>query len=215
MATKKIISDQVLTKLAGGYADGSFPIDERDIWKALEQKINALFKLRHFDTTLASGETIPDNAMIAVYENVTVTSFNEKSKATLPVNPISLPKNMGIFLIYDPAHPDRPFVPIQRGQGSLLLVDKLLNDLNGRLWYEPRNKDVIFSKDITTLNVDAVTMELCVFEMSQYSSTDILPVPSDFEQILVAELVKEFSPVTAEDGTVNVWTAANQNVIKQ
>lgn len=210
--TKKNFSDMVLYKLASGIPDASFPVDERDIWDSLEHKVNAMFKLKHFDTTLPSGETIPENTMIAVYENVAVSSFNEKSKATLPVTPISLPKNMGVYLIYDPNYPDRPFVPVQRGQGSLLLVDKLLNDLMGRIWYEPRNKDVVFSKDITLFGVTSVTMELCVFEISNYSITQDMPIPADFIGQLEDELIAEFSAVVAETGAVNNFTNLGQTI---
>lgn len=211
MSSKKIISDQVLIKLSGGFVDNSFPVDERDIWKALEQKINGLFKLHQFDQTLASGETIPENTMIATYEDVAVTSFGEKSKSTLPIIPISLPKNVGIFLIYNSAYPDMPFIPIQRGQGALLKSDTLLNDMQGMISYEPKNNVVVYSKDITLLGFSTVTMELCVLDMSQYSATDTLPVPADMESRLVDELTQEFAPVTAESGQVNNFTTAGQN----
>jgi len=210
--TKKEFSDMILYKLAGGIPDSGFPIDERDIWDALEHKINEMFKMRYLDNTLPSGETIPENTMIAVYEDIAVTSFGEKSKATLPINPITLPKNMGIFLVYSSEYPDRPFIPVQRGQGSLLLLDKLLNDLNGRIWYEPRNADLIFSKDITTFGITTVTMELCVMEISNYTITQDLPIPADYIGRLEDELVKEFAPVLAESGLVNNFSNAGQTV---
>lgn len=213
--TKKLISDQVLYKLNGGVPDSAFPVDERDIWKALEQKINGLFKLHHFDTTLPSGETIPENTMIATYENNTVVSDNERSYALLPIQPISLPKSVGIYLVYDPNYPDMPFIPIQKGQRALLRTDSLLSDIMGQISYEPNNNRIIFNKDITTLGIDVVTMELCIFDISQYTINQYLPIPSDYEEKIVNELVQEFSPVTAETGQVNNWTTAAQNEIKK
>jgi hypothetical protein len=113
--TKKIISDQVLFRLYGGFPDLSAPVQEEDVWKATEQKVNSLFKLRHLDTTLPSGETIPENTMIATYEGIAVTGLdNGTSKALLPAIPISLPKNMGVYLIYhaEPCRLSRlPFYP--------------------------------------------------------------------------------------------------------
>lgn len=207
--TKKLISDAVLYKLNGGVPVKGFPVQEEDIWSSLEQKINALFKLKQFDTTLPSGETMPENTMIATYENNTVTSLNNgKSTAPLPVIPISFPKNMGIYLVYD--NPDVPFIPLQRGQLSLLKVDSLLNDLNGQIGYEPKNNTLVFTKDLTTFGISSVTMELCVFDMSQYSATDILPIPSDYEQILEDQLVAEFAPVVAKTGIVSNYTNPSQ-----
>lgn len=211
MSTKKIISDQVLLKLSGGFVDNSFPVDERDIWKALEQKINDTFKLKHFSETLPSGETIPDSTMIATYTDNTVTSTgNGKSTTPLPINPISLPKNMGIFLIYDPNNPDVMFIPLQRGQLSLLKADTLLNDLNGEVGYEPKNNIITFTKDLTTLGITSVTQELCVFDISLYSATSVLPIPADMEEKLVNELYAQFSPVQPESGVVNNFTNAGQ-----
>lgn len=210
-STKKIISDQVLIRLSGGYPDSAFSIDERDVWKSLDQKINAKFKVRHFEVTLNQGETMPENTMLATYENVAVTSFGAgKSKAILPINPISLPKNMGIYLIYDPEHPDNPFIPLQRGQLMLLRADELLNDLGGQIGYEPKNSYILFTKDLTMFGISSVTMELCVFDMSQYGITDRLPIPSDYEDELVTELVNEFAPVPPENAIVNNYTTANQ-----
>lgn len=213
--TKKLISDQVLYKLAGGIPDGAFPVDERDIWKATEQKINSLFKLHHLDTTLPSGETIPESAMIATYEGIAVVSSGEKSYALLPVQPISLQRDMGIFLVYDPNFPEMPFIPLRKSMSALLRTDTLLSDLMGQISYTPSNDRVFFSKDLTTMGIDLVTMELCVLDISQYTINQYLPVPSDYEERIVNELIQEFSPVTAESGQVNNWTTAGQNVIKQ
>jgi len=209
--SKKMIAEQVCFRLYGGYPDTAAPVQYEDVYKAAEQKANALFKLKQFDTTLPSGETIPENTMIATYEDVAVTTFGVgKSKSTLPVTPISLPKNAGIFLVYDPERPDNPFIPVQRGQGAILKADTLLNDLMGLVWYEPKNNVLIYSKDLTMLGVSSVTMELCVLDFSEYGETDILPIPSDMEERLVTELYEMFSGVTPENGIVNNITTAEQ-----
>lgn len=214
--TKQIIAEQLLYKLYGGIYDVNSPVQPEDVYKATEQKINGLFKLKHFDTTLPSGETIPENTMIATYENITVLSLgNGKSTAQLPVIPISLPKSMGIYLVYDPNHPDNFFIPLQRGQNALLKVDTLLNDLMGQFGYEPKSDYILFTKDLTTYGITKVTMELCVFDMSQYSVTDVLPIPADMEQTIVNELYAQFSPVTPESGIVNSYTTVGQNQVKQ
>lgn len=213
--TKKLISDGVLYKLAGGVPHPSFPVHEEDVWASLDNKVNSLFKLKHFDTTLPSGETMPEAAMIATYENRTVTSFGSgKSKVTLPIVPISLPKNMGIYLIYDPNHPDSPFIPLQRGQLMLLRADELLNDINGQIGYEPKNSYILFTKDLTMFGVTSVTMELCVLEMSQYTSTQDLPIPADYIDPIKEELVQEFAPVLAKSGFVNNFTNPTQQPVK-
>jgi hypothetical protein len=213
--TKKLISDAVLYKIAGGVPTPSFMVHEQDIWASLNYKINAMFKVRHFDSTLASGEMLPENSMIATYENITVTSMdNGKSYATLPINPISLPLNMGIFMIYDPNYPDNFFIPLQRSQLALLRADELLNNLMGEIGYEPKNDRVIFTQDITMYNIPKVTMELCVLNISDYGVTDALPIPSDYVDGLIQELTNEFAPIIAKTGIISNFTNPTQQPVK-
>lgn len=219
--TKRLVSDQVLFRIYGGFPDVNAPVQKYDIWKALEQKINSLFSMQQFSLNLPSGETIPNNLALATYEDITVTrTSNERSKATLPVMPITLPRNAGINEIRPVLNivssGDRmlgqPFIPIQAGQGYLLQADSLLNDMMGQISYEPSQKTVIFSKDITTLGMTKVDMKLVVFDMSQYSETDVLPIPADMEQQIINELIQQFAPVQAESGIQNpVTTAGQQN----
>lgn len=217
--TKKQFSDMVLYKLAGGIPDSGFPIDERDIWDALEHKVNAMFKMQQFKMNLPSGGTIPDGMYLATYEGVAVTrTSNERSKCTLPVLPISLPRNAGINEIRPVLNlvesGDRmlgnPIIPVQPGQSFLLQADKLLNDLLGQWSYEPNGKTVIFSKDLTTYGISSVDMKLVVFEISNYTINQDMPIPADFTGQLEDEIIAEFAPVAAEAGYVNNFTNAGQ-----
>lgn len=212
MSSKKVIAEQVLYKLAGGIPDTNFPIDQRDLFKALEQKINSYFLLRHFDKTLPTGGSAPEHTMIATYSGITVTSMatNKKSYSTLPVQPISLPVNAGIYLVYHADYPDMPFIPLLRGDTALLRTDSLLSDIMGQISYEPKNNIIIYNRDLTLIDMSEVTMELCVLDISLYAETDRLPIPPDYEDRIIQELIAEFSPVMAESGKVNVWTNVNQ-----
>jgi hypothetical protein len=210
-STKKILAEQVMFKLEGGWPDIAAAVQEEDLYKRIEQKVNAKAKLQHFNQTLASGETIPDGLFIATYDGISVSSYQDRSKATLPVKPISLPRNMGIFRIYNEQYPDNDFIPLQRGQMALLRSDVLLNDLIGDIGYEPRNEDVVFSKDLTLMGVSEVSMELVVMDMSLFSVTQALPIPADMEEEIVNELVAEYAPVQPETGAVNKFTTIKNN----
>ncbi len=215
MSSKRLISDQVLYRLSGGSPDVSFPVQKQDVWKALEQLVNSMFKLTQFSENLPSGETIPNGLSIATYESVDVSSYGDVSKATLPVIPIMLPKNMGIFDV-------RPamslpnvsgmfsFIPLAKGSYQLLRNNFLLNDLMGQIGYEPRNKDVVFTKNISLLGVTKVDMDLVVMEIASYSETDTLPIPADMEATIIEKLVMQFSTVTPESGQVNLISSAGQ-----
>lgn len=222
--TKKLISESVLYKLAGGIPTKSFPIHEEDIWSSLEQKINAMLGMRQFNMTLPSGETIPDNLVLATYQDVTVSSFNSgNAKSILPVMPVSLPRNAGINEIRPvlnlTSSGDRilgnPMIPLLAGQNYLLQADSLLNSLQGQFAYEPNGRNVIYTSDITTFSITKVDMKLVVFDMSQYGINDYLPIPSDYEAELEAQLIQEFAPVVAKTGVVSNFTNPTQAPIKQ
>lgn len=218
MSNKRVIADQVLYRIYGGVPDSAAPVQLPDVYKALEQKINAQFALRHFQVTLPNAQTIPDNLAIATYTDVTVLSTgNGKSYSTLPIIPISLPRSLGVQEIRpvigftgNTRMLGNPFIPLQYGQGFLLNADKLLNELFGQIAYEVSGKTVTYSKDLINFGVSKVDMRLVVFDMSQYAETDELPIPSDYEEALINELVLQFSAVVPESGIVNSYTVAGQ-----
>jgi hypothetical protein len=221
MATKKQISDSVLYKIYGGVPDSGGPVDERDVWFALEDKVNSLFKLQHFSVNLPSGGTIPDGLHLATYEDVVVSrTSNERSSCTLPVTPVSLPRNMGINEITPVLNINEsgdkilgnPVIPLQSGQAFLLKADTLLNDLMGQFGYEVYGKTIRFTKDLTTYGITKVDMKLLVFEISQYGVTDELPIPADYLSEIEDELIREFAAVMPENGIVNNFSNAGQTV---
>lgn len=212
---KRTIADQVLFKIQGGYPDAASPVQYPDIYKALEQKINADFKTQHFAQTLASGDTIPEHAMIATYEDVVVTESDNglKSEATLPVTPISLPRNMGIWNVYAQEVPYNSFIPLLPGQANLLRSQVLINELMGQVGYSPKRNTIKFEKNIIHLGVSTVTMELLVLDLSAYSDTDALPIPPDYEAGIIEYLTKLFAPVQQGDKENDAYTEVNK--IKQ
>jgi len=217
--TKKNFSDMVLYKLAGGIPDNSFAVDERDIWDSLDHKVNAMFKMQQFSMNLPSGGTIPDSLHLATYEDVAVTrTSNERSKCTLPITPISLPRNAGVNEIRPVINlvdsGDRllgnPIIPMQSGQNFLLKADKLLNDLLGQWSYEINGNTVVFSKDLTVYDITKVDMKLVVFDITNYTINEDMPIPADYIGQLEDEIIKEFAPIVAENGLVNNYTNAGQ-----
>lgn len=208
--TKYLMAEQVLIRLAGGFRDVSQSVQMEDVVKSIEQVINSMFQMQYYSSVLPSGETVPDNLMIAYYENIAVVTDGDKSKALLPIMPISLPRNMGVFRVTDSNGND--YIPVPLGQGSLLNADKLLNNLLGQVWYEIKNFTVQFSKDIKLLGVDTVNMYLVVMDISLYSNTDPLPVPKNMEEEIIERVYVKFERVMAESGIVNNYSPAEQQI---
>lgn len=203
-STKFLMAEQVLLRLAGGYRDVAQSVQMEDVIKAIEQVINTMFQTQYYSATLPTGETIPDNLMIAYYEDIAVTSYGDKAKAQLPIVPISLPRNMGIYRVVN--QDDIDFIPVPLGQGALLKADKLLNDLMGSVYYEVRKNQVIFSKDITLLDVTTVNMYLVVMDISLYANTDPLPIPANMEEEIIEKVFAKFVAIAPETGIVNSYS---------
>jgi hypothetical protein len=203
-STKFLLAEQVLTRLAGGYRDVAQSVQMEDVVKAIEQVINTMFQTQYYSATLPTGETIPDNLMIAFYEDIAVASYGDKAKAELPIVPISLPRNMGVYRVVNTN--DIDFIPVPLGQGALLRADKLLNDLLGSVYYEVRKNEIVFSKDITLLDVTSVNMYLVVMDISLYSNTDPLPIPANMEEEIIEKTFAKFAPIVPETGIVNSYS---------
>ena len=137
MTTKYKIAEQVLFKLYGGAIDISNPVQPQDVIEAVNQEVNVLLKTQHFSVTLPAGDTIPENLMIATYNDVAVTSFGgKKAKALLPAMPIALPRNMGVFEVSDDEYFSNLFIPLLAGQANLVSSQPMISTLLGQTGYE-------------------------------------------------------------------------------
>lgn len=208
--TKRLIADQVLYRLYGGESPVSAEVQEPDIIKAAEQLINAKIRSRHFEVTLPSGDTIPENTMIATYESQTVTSSGTISYMNLPVQPISLPRNMGVFAVYSPLYPEMVFIPLQAGMRPLMRTDAILNDLFGMVTYELKGNKLVFNKNLTLLDIGVLDVDIVVLDMNAYSETDVLPIPADLEDEIVQELFEKFSNVEGKGDKVDNYSPQQQ-----
>jgi hypothetical protein len=198
MTSKKKISEQVLYRINGGMQSVTAPVQQEDVWEALSQLINTLFKTQNFADTLQMGDTIPNGLLMATYEDITLVPITGGMKcyALLPITPVALPRNMGIYQISVYKDFRTLFIPLQAGQQFLLDGVVLINDLLGQVGYEVYGKKIVFTRDFTTYDANLkVHMRLVIFDLSQYGDTDILPIPADMETSIVDQLVQQFAPV--------------------
>lgn len=194
------LSEQILSLIEGGDQKVASSLSMNEIKVACGQVINSLLKAEYFTVNAKMGETIPNGSILALYENIPVERSNGKSQATLPIKPLKLPRNMGIWGIY-PKYTtdgnyeyDKEFIPIQMGQSALIKSQPLINDLLGQVGYENFGDKLIFTKDIKQLFPDVVlSMRLAVMDISQYSDYDPLPILPEMEQEVIMQVVKLYT----------------------
>lgn len=218
------LSEEINRLLSGGNTiQAASNISDNELRIAIGQVANKRLKAEYFATNLQLGETIANGSMLGLYEDIEVVSYNGKSKSTLPIKPIQMPRNMGVFAIYPKYKSngnydlDNEFVPLQMGQGGLLKSQSLINDLLGQIGYEVFGGDVIYTKDIKSLFPDVVVaMRLAIMDFSQYGDYDILPITPEIEWDIKNEVVKLYSGIGISDNLVDSTTKNQQNIpVKQ
>ena len=205
--------------LSAGDIQAASSVSINEIKISICQVCNEMLKTEHFQINEKMGEKIPNGAILGLYEDIPVLISNGKSKATLPVKPQKLPRNMGIYAIY-PKYTldgnyeyDKEFIPLQMGQFGLLQSQKLLNDLMGQVGYENYGMELMFTKNIKSYYPDVVlAMRLAIMDFSLYGDYDPLPILPEMEWQVKKEVLALYSKEPLTDLLIDDTSKQQQNV---
>jgi hypothetical protein len=208
------LSEEILRMLDGGQIQSASAVSANEVKIAIGQVANSLLKVDYLTVNAKLGETIANGTVLGLYEGITPTSYQTgKSKATLPIKPLKLPRNMGIFSVFLSHEPDNEFIPLQMGQRNLLASQPLINDLLGQVGYENFGLELVFTKDLPLLYPDkTLSMRLAIMDISEYGDYDVLPLLPEHEFQIKQEVVKMFSGIGIADKLVDSTTKQNQNI---
>jgi hypothetical protein len=188
--TKYSIAEQVMLRLKNGRPDLANQLDMRDVIAMVPQVAAKSFQIGYFNTTLPSGETIPDGLMLATF-TIPVTHGEKQSTATLPARPISLPRQMGVFAVYDPAEPFTAYIPALPGQMAMLDSQPLMKKwANFCVIYEVNGGKLVFKNKIIP---NTLTCQMFIADIAGVSDTDPIPVTQDMELEIVGKLFEFFA----------------------
>lgn len=212
------LAEEISKVLNQGFIQEATSTSLNEIKISICQVANNLLKIDYFSTNVKMGEAIDNGSVLGLYEGIECSSWNGKSKATLPIKPLKMPRNMGVFAIYPKYKSngiyelDKEFIPLQMGQSGLLKSQPLLNDLLGQVGYEVFGNDVIFTKDIKSLFPEiTLAMRLAILDFSQYDDWDILPILPEQEWQIKQEVIKLYSQVGIADMVVDPTSKQLQN----
>lgn len=213
------LSEEILKAISGGNLQGATNVSLNEIKISIGQVCNQLLKVEHFSVNEKMGEKIPNGSVLGWYENISVSTWNGKSKCSLPIKPLKLPRNMGVFAIYpkyttdDNYDVDKEFIPLQMGHSSLIKSQPMINGILGQVGYEVFGNDVIFTKDIKALFPNAVVaMRLVIMDISQYGDWDVLPILPEQEWQVKQDVMKLYSTVGVSDLLVDATTKQQQGI---
>ncbi len=213
------IAEQALEIIEGAGEATASTVTINDLKLSAGQIINQLLKVDYLNVNLKMGELIPNGSVLALYEEIPVLSANGKSYSSIPIKPLKLPRNMGVWSIF-PRYTtsgnyemDKEFIPLQMGQSALIKSQPLLNGLLGQVGYECLGDKIYYTKDIKTLFPECVVaMRMVIMDVSQYGDWDILPVLPEQEFTVIQELVKLYSAQPIPDRTVDPTNKELKNV---
>ena len=195
--TKKILAEQI-QRLYARFIDKENPsdiIDTREIILLVGQSLNKVLKLQVAESFKAGMIDVPKCNLIEYTAAVTADTGNSRAYITLPVIPLTLPMDMGIWSIAAATGAMSPYIPIP-AQDVLVFQGANLSYLEGKTGYYVQGKRVYFTKNITlTANgtVTSVVVNLLTMDLSQFGDNDFLPISPEVESTIIADVLETIS----------------------
>lgn len=188
MITKGKITDQILRLYTGGSPNDEKEISRDDINLLVGQVINRLLKLEHASVNMASGDMYPPHTLITQYSITLSGTMNSDGAmvdkfAKLPVMPISLPRNMGVWSVSMSA---TEFIPFQSGQETMISSQDQLQYLENQIGYYVEGDVVRFTKDPSG---SSIRIKLLIIDPTVMGEYDYLAIPAEMEEVVVKEVL--------------------------
>lgn len=145
------------------------------------------------------------NIKKCIYEDL--PTYSNKSKATLPTQPINLPRGMGVWKLFSASDPFVSFIPVSSGEMFLYAgrISGAMDELNVYEYHD--NKTLIVNKSVTDIPSD-MKIQLLVVDPEQLGEYDLLPIPADMEFEVIASVLTILQPQRQSDETND----NNQNI---
>lgn len=196
--TKTILAEQI-QRLYARFLDKDNPsdvIDLREVLALVNQSINKVLKLQVAESFKAGMIDVPKcNLVEYTVSTVTQDTGNNRAYITLPVIPLTLPMDMGIWSIAAATGAMTPYIPIP-AQDVLVFQGANLSYLEGKIGYYLQGKRVYFTKNITlTANgsVSSVVVNLLVSDISSLTDADMLPISPEVESAIIDDVLQTIS----------------------
>lgn len=186
----------------------SFKYDVSQISNALAEIQTAAAATSTIITTQSPVIIGGNSGQLAEITNFSKTEYTESDvsfgSVTLPVQPVSLPDNMGIWSVH--ADPLNPFIPLPvHGVGiynriSHTNISAAFNNVN--TYRIENNKTLVFNQ-LTTSLPDQLTIQMAVVDPDILGELDLLPIPADMEGQVISKVLQLMGVNMATDNVNN------------
>jgi hypothetical protein len=194
MATTKNILSEQIQRIYSRFIDKDnikSVIDEREIKLLVNQSINKVLKLQVAESFKAGMIDVPKCNIVEYTCAVTSQPANTRAFITLPVIPINLPMDMGIWTISASNAAMTPYIPIP-SQDVIVFQGTNLSALEQQVGYYMQGKKVYFTKDITTVangSISSVLVNLLVSDFSTQGDNDLLLISPEVENSIIEDVL--------------------------
>ena len=198
MAVSKSVLSEQIQRIYARFLDKDNPSDVISIPEVMllvSQAINKILKLEVAESFKAGLVDVPKCSLIQYTASVTADAPNNRSYITLPVIPLTLPLDMGIWSISASSAAMTPYIPIP-AQDVLVFQGANLSYLEGQIGYYVQGKKVYFTKDITLAgngSISSVVINILASDFSQFTDTDMLPISPEVESAVITEVLNIIS----------------------
>lgn len=212
MATRISIAEQIQRDYVRALgADPKQPmkesIDRREMYPLINQVANELLAIV-IKSAIKIGDLSINSSIIATYSNIAVKQEHGRYYVTIPVYPIILPRNMGVYSIIPqagtaPALTDgRPFIPITQDDWDVL-GDTDINDagmLEGQVAFQVEGRKAFFTKNPT---VTLVKLKLVISDPNLIGDNDPYPITPELEASLIERVLDILKSNTGKKTNTN------------
>lgn len=200
MTTKGKISEQIqrLYSRFKGERENATPVfDKRELYELINQSINKALSVQTLNSFKEGNIEVP-SCNIILYKGITVNS-DHTSYASLPVFPIKLPMEMGVWEVTQANNPLNPFIPVPM-EYAQLIQGTIVSALEQKVGYYVEAGSVTsglsttpiarvrFLTDISA-TYPTVDMRLLVSDISTLDAADYLPLSADLEAVVIADVL--------------------------
>jgi hypothetical protein len=198
MATTKYKLAEQIQRIYARFLDKDNPsdvIDIREVKLLVEQTINKVLKAQVAESFQLGLVDVPKCSLIEVTRTVTSDTANNRSYITLPVIPLTLPMDIGVWSISALTAAATPYIPIPAQ--DVLVFGTIASGTNvsyleGQIGYYVQGTKVYFTKDITLSangSITSVKVNILASDFSQLTDTDLLPITPDMETTIINEVL--------------------------
>ena len=193
MTTIGKITEQIYRIYSGGNPSDDSEITKREIKSLVSQSINKLLKSEYLGVNRKDGDYFPPHSMISTYSVGSISTYETvKARAKLPVVPISLPRDMGVWSVSISGDADQQYIPLQSGQYTLLSSQDVLQHLDDQVGYYVDGQYLIFTKDITQSphSVSTLKVRLLTIDATTLDDYDIVQIAADMEDAIIKDVLQ-------------------------